>query len=189
MIEAATLAPMKDLAARFAAFRDVDAVCALLFMRGRKPNEVARELARTGVKGGEADRLAERLADPREAWRYVRRLAETFAPFAEILRGLNITADGHEWVRVGARYVQMKHAAARRKRAELMKNRKNWNDWMLKKRRADEKKKATAARKRSARDVRPPPGAPPGAACQSRPRRDVREEPAAGRDDLRGPRS
>ena len=43
--------------------------------------------------------------------------------------------------------------------------------------------------KRSARDVRPPPGAPPSAACQSRPRRDVREEPAAGRDDLRGPRS
>ncbi len=121
VIEAATLAPMKELAARLAAFRDVDAACALLFMQGRKPTEVARELARTCAPGGEADRLADRLADPREARRYVRRLAATFAPFAEILRGLNVTADGHKWMRTGRGYFQREADAVRRKRDGMLK--------------------------------------------------------------------
>ena len=119
VIDAATLVPIKELVARVAAFRDVDAACALLFMQSRTPSEVARELSRTCARGGEADRLADRLADPREARRYARRLADTFAPFAEILRGLNVTADGNQWVRIGVRYVQMKADAARRKRDEI----------------------------------------------------------------------
>ena len=117
MIDPATLAPLKELAERLAAFRDVDAACAFLFMQGRRPNEVSRDLARTCAPGGEADRLADRLSNPCEARRYVRRLAKTFEPFAEILRGLNITADGHKWVRMASGYFQKETDAAKRKRS------------------------------------------------------------------------
>ena len=121
MIDPATLAPLKELAERLAALHDVDAACALLFLKNKTPVEVARDLARTCAPGGEADRLADLLDDPREARRYARRLADTFAPFAEILRALNVTADGQQWVRTGYGYFQMNAEAAKRKSDEIRK--------------------------------------------------------------------
>ncbi|MCR5750751.1 MAG: helix-turn-helix domain-containing protein [Kiritimatiellae bacterium] len=85
MIDAATLAPLLTLAERVLAFPDVDAACVLLFMQGLGPQKASEKLS---IVCGEAERLAEALERPETAREYERRLADTFAPFADIVRAI-----------------------------------------------------------------------------------------------------
>ena len=89
MIDAATLAPLRALARRVLELCDIDAACVLMVAQGKTPTETAAELSRICAPGGEADRLADVLEkNPQAAKDYAARLAATFAPFAEIVRGI-----------------------------------------------------------------------------------------------------
>ena len=89
MIDAATLAPLRALAGRVLELCDIDAACVLMIAQGKTPTETAAEISRLCAHGGEADRLADVLEkNPQAAKDYAARLAATFAPFAEIVRGI-----------------------------------------------------------------------------------------------------
>jgi len=103
MIDAATLAPLRALAGRTLELIDMDAACVLMIAQGKTPTETAAELLRLCAPGGEADRLADVLEkNPQAAKDYAARLAATFAPFAEIVRGITPGGD--------VRYVRQKLA-------------------------------------------------------------------------------
>ena len=94
MIEEATLAPLRALAGRTLELCDMDAACVLMIAQGKTPTETAAELSRLCAPGGEADRLADVLEkNPQAAKDYAARLAATFAPFAEIVRGITPGGD------------------------------------------------------------------------------------------------
>ena len=93
MIEAATLASLRAFAGRTLELCDTDAACVLMIAQGKTPTETAAELSRLCAPGGEADRLADALEDPQAARDYARSMAATFAPFAEIVRGITPGGD------------------------------------------------------------------------------------------------
>ena len=115
MIDAATLAPLRALAGRTLELLDMDAACVLMIAQGKTPTETAAELSRLCAPGGEADRLADALEDPQAARDYARSMAATFAPFAEIVRGITPGGDVR-YVRNGNGY--RKTTAAELKEAE-----------------------------------------------------------------------
>lgn len=103
MIEEATLAPLRALAGRTLELIDMDAACVLMIAQGKTPTETAAELSRLCAPGGEADRLADALEDPQAARDYARSMAATFAPFAEIVRGITPGGDVR-YIRYGYEY-------------------------------------------------------------------------------------
>ena len=103
MIDAATLAPLRALAGRTLELIDMDAACVLMIAQGKTPTETAAELSRLCAPGGEADRLADALEDPQAARDYARSMAATFAPFAEIVRGITPGGDVR-YIRYGYGY-------------------------------------------------------------------------------------
>ena len=123
MIEAATLAPLRALAGRTLELCDMDAACVLMIAQGKTPTETAAELSRLCAPGGEADRLADVLEkNPQAAKDYAARLAATFAPFAEIVRGITPGGDVR-YVRQKLAYMKttvagLKEAEAKQKRRE-----------------------------------------------------------------------
>ena len=121
VIDPATIAPLRTLAERVLALADVDAACALLFAQGRTPNEVARELSTICAPGGEAERIADVLESPEIARETQRRLADTFAPFAEILRAISATGRNERWKYGKAGYTRTTTAEAIRAEAERRK--------------------------------------------------------------------
>ena len=83
---------------------DMDAACVLMIAQGKTPTETAAELSRLCAPGGEADRLADVLEkNPQAAKDYTARLAATFAPFAEIVRGITPGGD-LRYIRIGREY-------------------------------------------------------------------------------------
>lgn len=123
MIDAATLAPLRALAGWTLELIDMDAACVLMIAQGKTPTETAAELSRLCAPGGEADRLADVLEkNPQAAKDYAARLAATFAPFAEIVRG--ITPGGNvRYFRQKLAYMkttaaELKEAEAKQKRRE-----------------------------------------------------------------------
>ena len=120
MIDAATLAPLRALAGRTLELIDMDAACVLMIAQGKTPTETAAELSRLCAPGGEADRLADVLEkNPQAAKDYAARLAATFAPFAEIVRGITPGGDVR-YVRQKLAYMKttvagLKEAEAKRK--------------------------------------------------------------------------
>ena len=121
VIDPATIAPLRTLAERVLALADVDAACALLFAQGRTPNEVARELSTICAPGGEAERIADALESPEIARETQRRLADTFAPFAEILRAISATGRNERWKYGKTGYTRTTTAEAIRAEAERRK--------------------------------------------------------------------
>lgn len=122
MIEEATLAPLRALAWRTLELCDMDAACVLLIAQGKTPTETADELSRLCTPGGEADSLADALEDPQAARDYARSMAATFAPFAEIVRGITPGGDVR-YIRYGYGYRKttvagLKEAEAKQKRRE-----------------------------------------------------------------------
>ena len=122
MIEEATLAPLRALAGRTLELCDMDAACVLLIAQGKTPTETAAELSRLCAPGGEADRLADALENPQAARDYARSMAATFAPFAEIVRGITPGGDVR-YIRYGYGYRKttvagLKEAEAKQKRRE-----------------------------------------------------------------------
>lgn len=123
MIDAATLAPLRALAGRTLELIDMDAACVLMIAQGKTPTETAAELSRLCAPGGEADRLADVLEkNPQAAKDYAARLAATFAPFAEIVRGITPGGDVR-YVRQKLAYMKttvagLKEAEAKQKRRE-----------------------------------------------------------------------
>ena len=123
MIDAATLAPLRALAGRTLELCDMDAACVLMIAQGKTPTETAAELSRLCAPGGEADRLADVLEkNPQAAKDYAARLAATFAPFAEIVRGITPGGDVR-YVRQKLAYMKttvagLKEAEAKRKGRE-----------------------------------------------------------------------
>lgn len=122
MIDAATLAPLRALAGRTLELIDMDAACVLMIAQGKTPTETAAELSRLCAPGGEADRLADALENPQAAKDYAARLAATFAPFAEIVRGITPGGDVR-YVRQKLAYMKttaagLKEAGAKQKRRE-----------------------------------------------------------------------
>ena len=111
-MDAATLRQIESLAARICSLSDVDAACAMLVAQGKSPIAAGYELARICSPGGRADRLAATLDDPEAARQYVQKIAATFAPFAEILRAVEVTGDGETWIQYGRSYTKMTSAEA-----------------------------------------------------------------------------
>ena len=113
-MDAATLQPIQRLAARLCSLSDVDAAFVALVARYRKIKTAADELAWICSPGGQADRLAATLDDPDAAARYVQKIAAMFAPFAAILRAVEVTGDDEAWVKRGKGYTKMTTAEAER---------------------------------------------------------------------------
>ena len=113
-MDAATLQPIQSLAARLCSLSDVDAAFVALVARYRKTKAAADELAWICSPGGQADRLAATLDDPDAAARYAQKIAAMFAPFAAILRAVEVTGDDEAWVKRGKGYTKMTTAEAER---------------------------------------------------------------------------
>lgn len=114
-MDAATLQPIRSLAARVCSLSDIDTAFVALVAKHRKIKAAADELARICSPGGQADRLAATLDDQGAAARYVQKIAATFAPFAEILRAVEVTGDGETWMPQGRNgYTRMTTAEAER---------------------------------------------------------------------------
>ena len=137
MIDAATLAPLRTLVERVLALSDVDAACAVLFARGSLQVDVRAKLS---IASGEADRLADTLESPKAAREYERRLADTFAPFAEIVRAILPES--------GTRYVRTESNSKRYRRTTLA----AFSDAEAKRREAEARRREAEA-KRTARHV------------------------------------
>ena len=114
-MDAAALHPLRDLAARFCGLPDEDAVFAALVARGATITGAGKELMRICAPGGEADRLAATLEDPEAAARYVREIAEAFAPFADVLPALEVTGGGECWMSYSKSYIRTTPEEARRR--------------------------------------------------------------------------
>ena len=113
-MDAATLQPIQSLAARLCSLSDIDAAFVALVARYRKTKAAADELAWICSPGGQADRLAATLDDPDAAARYAQKIAAMFAPFAAILRAVEVTGDDEAWVKRGKGYTKMTTAEAER---------------------------------------------------------------------------
>ena len=113
-MDAATLQPIVRLAARICLLTDVDAVTAMLVAQGKSPITAGYELARLCSPGGQADKIAAMLDDPETAARYVQKIAAMFAPFADILRAVEVTGDGETWMKYGSGYTKMTPAEVER---------------------------------------------------------------------------
>ena len=137
MIDAATLAPLRTLVERVLALSDVDAACAVLFAQGLRQQEV---LAKLSIACGEAERLADALESPEAAREYERRLADTFAPFADIVRAILPES--------GTRYVRTESNSKRYRRTTLA----AFSDAEAKRREAEARRREAEA-KRTARHV------------------------------------
>lgn len=113
-MDAATLQPIQSLTARLCSLSDVDAAFVALVARYQKIKTAADELAWICSPGGQADRLAATLDDPDAAARYVQKIAAMFAPFAAILRAVEVTGDDEAWVKRVKGYTKMTTAEAER---------------------------------------------------------------------------
>jgi hypothetical protein len=80
---------------------------------------VARELSTICAPGGEAEQIADALESPEGARERQRRLADTFAPFAEILRAISATGRNERWM-YGKRWKHGKSGYTRTTTAEAI---------------------------------------------------------------------
>jgi predicted RNA-binding protein with PIN domain len=118
-MDAATLQPIQAIAERICSITDVDAAVAILVAQGKTPILAGIQLKDICRYGGQADRIAATLDDPDAARRYVQKIAATFAPFADILRAVEVTGDGERWISDKNGYTKVTTAEAKRhKQAE-----------------------------------------------------------------------